>query len=472
MGVRVTYVMCLLLVCLLQAQVGLGYTAVESGSTPTVEELESRLRSMEASVAALEAELAALRADLDPVGGQAAAPEQSEAELADLIAAAEREAAVEAQPAEQEEGTTFTSGALGLQALNPEISVAGDFLASYRSGEGLTRHFDAEVRTLEVAFDSYLDPYSRMRGIVEFGPDGAGLGEAYFTRYGLRPNVNVTLGKFRQQFGVVNRWHKHSLDQLDFPLPLRQIFGPGGLNQTGMAIDWQLPPLDTASQQVTLQLTNGENGRLFGNNTRNMPSALLRYTNYRDLSKDTYLELGMTALAGRNDEWQVLGPVGELLTQRHDLWTRSLGVDVTVLWEPTDEMRYRNWLWRTEYYGLRREVLAPDGSGPDTLRAWGAYSQVQSKLSRRLDAGLRLDYYEPDVKPYADLPGLSLAPHAVTESGAHQWLIAPYVTWHQSPWVRWHLEWNHLRNHLMGPDEDALILQCCFAAGPHKHERY
>jgi len=380
MGVRVSYVMCLLLVSLLQVQIGLGCAAVEPGSTPTVEELQSQLRSMEERVAALQAELAALRAHLDPLGGQVVAPEHSEAELSDLIAAAEREAAVEAQPSEQEERTTFTSGALGLQALNPEISVAGDFLAAYRSGESLTPHLDAEVRTLELAFDSYLDPCSRMKGIVEFGPDGAGLGEAYFMRYGLRPNLNVTLGKFRQQFGVVNRW--------------------------------------------------------------------------------------------QNDDWQVLGPVGELMAQRHDLWTRALGADVTILWEPTGEMRYRNWLWRTEYYGLRREVLAPDGSGPDTLRAWGAYSQVQSRLSRRLDAGLRLDYYEPDVKPYADLPGLSLSPHAVTESGAHQWLIAPYATWHQSPWVHWHLEWNHLYNHLMGPDEDALILQCCFAAGPHKHERY
>jgi hypothetical protein len=472
MGVRVTYVACLLLVCLLQVQVGLGYTAVESGPTPTVEELQSQLRSMEERVAALQAELAALRARLDPLGGQAAAPDESEAELTDLIAAAEREAAVEAPPSEQEARTTFTSGALGLQALNPEMSVTGDFLAAYRSGEGLTRHFDAEVRTLEVAFDSYLDPYSRMRAIVEFGPEGAELGEAYFMRYGLRPNLNVTLGKFRQQFGVVNRWHKHSLDQFDFPLPIRQIFGPGGLNQTGVAIDWQLPPLDTASQHVTLQLTNGENPRLFANNTRNMPSALLRYSNYRDLSKDAYLELGLTALAGRNDEWPVLGPLGELTAQRRDLWTSALGADVTVLWEPTGEMRYRNWLWRTEYYQLRRGVLAPDGSGPDTLRAWGAYSQVQSRLSRTLDAGLHLDYYEPDVRPYADLPGLSLSPHAVTESGAHQWLIAPYLTWHQSPCVRWHLEWNHLRNHLMGPDEDAIILQCCFAAGPHKHERY
>jgi hypothetical protein len=34
------------------------------------------------------------------------------------------------------------------------------------------------------------------------------------------------------------------------------------------------------------------------------------------------------------------------------------------------------------------------------------------------------------------------------------------------------LELDHLGNNGMGPDENALYLQCIFAAGPHKHERY
>jgi hypothetical protein len=328
------------------------------------------------------------------------------------------------------------------------------------------------VRTLGLHLESYLDPYSRFKAAVPVLEDKACIGEAYFTRYGWRPDLSVTLGKFRQQFGVLNRWHKHGLDQLDFPLPLRQIFGPGGLNQTGFSFDWQMPPIGSATQELTVQVTNGENPQVFGQNTKNFPALLAHYKNYRDLNKDTYLEFGTTALAGQNDTWEVLGGAEQVITQQRDLWATALGADLTMLWEPTDRMRYENWVWRTEAYLLSKDTLAPDGSGEDTLRSWGAYSYFQRKLNRTLEAGLRVDYYEPDVKDYAAIPGLSLAPLAVTQPGAHQWLFAPYVTWWQSPWVRWRFEWNHQSNTHMGPDEDALYLQCTFAAGPHKHERY
>jgi hypothetical protein len=143
-----------------------------------------------------------------------------------------------------------------------------------------------------------------------------------------------------------------------------------------------------------------------------------------------------------------------------------------MLWEPTEAMRYKNWVWRTEVYYLLKDILAPDGSGKDKLNAWGAYSYFQRKLSRTLDAGLRVDYYRPDVKPYADVGGLSLSPLAVTSDDAHQWGVSPYVAWEQSPWVRWRLQYDHVNSVGMGPDDDRLSLQCIFAAGPHKHERY
>ena len=444
-------------------------SGVEGGAAV---DLQRQVDSMAARVSELEAELAALRAQLVELesAAQAVTEAATEDELAELIEAAQREAKAE-EISEEEPEEAFTSGALGLQALNPEISVTGDFIASYRSGEGVTQYPDATLRTLGLHLESYLDPYSRFKAAVPVTDDKAMLGEAYFTRYAWLPNLNVTLGKFRQQFGVVNRWHKHSLDQVDFPLPLRQIFGPGGLNQTGFSVDWQMPPMRNAAQELTLQLTNGENDRVFGQNTANMPSVLAHYRNYRDLNKDTYLEFGLTGLVGRNDTWDVA--VGdEVLSQEKDLGTRALGADLTVLWEPTDQMRYENWVWRTEAYLLNKDILSPDGSGEDTIRPWGAYTYFQKKLNRTLDAGLRIDYYEPDVKDYAELTGLSLAPLAVSQSGAHQSLVAPYLTWYQSPWVHWRLEWDHLGSKDMGPDENAVYLQCIFAAGPHKHERY
>jgi uncharacterized coiled-coil protein SlyX len=446
-----------------------------ASSQPTVGELQRQVAEITTKMAEMQVEMERL---LDRIEELEVRPAEAEAlalpsdDLAALRAAARVETAGEEPIAEEAEQPTFTSGALGLQALNPEISVTGDFISSYRSGSEVDSPFENSFRNLGLHLESYLDPYSRFKSAVEVHTDEVELGEAYFTRYGLLPNMNLTLGKFRQQFGVVNRWHKHGLDQVDFPLPLRQIFGPGGLNQIGFSGEVQLPPLGEAAQELTLEVTNGENGSVFGQNSRNMPAVLAHYKNYRDLSKDAYLEVGLTGLGGRNDTWPVLGPGDEIMAQRRDLWTTVLGADLTLLWEPTGEMRYKNWVWRTEAYWLNKDILAPDDSGRDTLRAWGAYSYYQRKLNRTLDAGIRVDYYEPDVKPYADLPGLSLAPLAVAEPGAHQWLFAPYLTWYQSPWVHWRLELNHLDNHGMGPDEDALYLQCIFAAGPHKHERY
>ena len=470
MGVRVLHLACISLTCLCAV---FGPARAESAE-PTIADLQKQLAQMSVHISELQAEVLALRARVQELEAQAPATPVApgeEAELADLIAAAEREAAAEEPTAEEEEQPTFTSGALGLQALNPEISVTGDFLTNYTSTKSADRPFDFTFRTLELAFDSYLDPYSRMKGIVEFTPGETELGEAYFTRYAWLPNFNLTLGKFRQQLGVVNRWHKHGLDQIDFPLPLRQIFGPGGLNQIGASLEWQLPPLGGAAQDLTLQVTNGQNQRVFGQNSRNFPSLLARYKNYRDLDKDTYLEFGLSGLRGRNDTWDIL--VGDqIVPQREDLWTSILAADLTLFWEPTERMRYQNYLWRTEAYWLNKDILTPDGSGEDTIRAWGLYSNYQRKLNRTLEAGIRADYYEPDVKAYADIPGLSLAPLAVTESGAHQWLVAPYVTWWQSPWVRWRLEWDHQISNHMGPDEDLISLQCTYAAGPHKHERY
>ena len=441
---------------------------------PTAQERQQQLAEMSSRMAELQAEVSVLRARLEELAGRAAAPGEGaddEGGLAELAAAAQREADAERIAAEEEEGPTFTSGALGLQALNPEISVTGDFISSYRWGSGVSQNWDNTVRTLGLHLESYLDPYSRFKAAVPVLEDNACIGEAYFTRYGWRPNLSLTLGKFRQQLGVVNRWHKHGLEQIDFPLPLRQIFGPGGLNQTGFSFDWQMPPAGSATQELTLQVTNGENPRVLGQNTENFPAILAHYKNYRDLDKDTYLELGLSGLVGRNDTWSVLADT-DVALERDRLLTTVLAADLTLFREPTERMRYENWLWRTEAYWLKRDILAPDGSGEDTIRAWGLYSNYQRKLNRTTEAGVRVDYYEPDVKHYAGLSGLSLAPLAVTESGAHQWLIAPYVTWWQSPWVRWRLEWDHHLNTHMGPDEDVISLQCTYAAGPHKHERY
>ena len=415
-----------------------------------------------------DAEIDALKRQVNKLAGQAGKPKAKD-ELAALRELAEAEAAKKTPLEEKVDEKTFKSKGLALQALNPEISVTGDFLFSTRQDSTSDQRSDFNFRTLGVHIESWLDPYTHFKSALEFHEDEIELGEAYFTLYNIGDDLNITLGKFRQQFGVVNRWHKHGLDQVDFPLALRKIFGEEGLNQSGLSLDWFMLPAGKASQQLTFQVTDGSNNRLFGENARNTPSLLTRYKNYRDLSKDTYMEWGLTGLVGWNDEWNISGGT----TQNSNKMTTVLGADFSMLWEPTEKMRYRNIEWRNEAYWLNKNIMAPDGSGSDTINAWGLYSYLQSKISRTIDIGIRGDYFVPDTKGYANISdSLSLSPLAVTGNNPYLWQVSPYLTWWQSPFVKFRVEYDFSNGSGIDNPEHVIWLQAILSAGPHKHERY
>jgi len=436
--------------------------ALKSAIAELRRQVHEQREEYEAEIAGLKEQIQALR-EANP-----AAAESEESELAALRRLAKEKAQEAAEELKEKEGG-FQAGWLSLQDLNPEISVAGDVIGKYQHQKDNRRRSDADFRVMDIHIESYLDPYSKFKAAIPVTEDWTRLGEAYMTRFGVTEGVNLTFGKFRQQFGVVNRWHKHALDQVDFPLALREIFGEGGLNQTGVSADATLPTLWGASQKLTLQVTEGDNDRLFGGNPHGTPSVLVHYKNFRDLSKDTYFEVGATGLFGWNDDWQVPAAVGGRVYDTQS--TRVYGLDWTVRWEPTERMRYRNVEWRSELYLLDRDLVAPEGSGEDSLTAWGAYSYVQSKVSRKVDLGVRVDYFQPDSKSYA-VAGTDVRPLAYDASSPYRWQVGPYLTYHQSPFVKYRLEYNHVDGRGMEAPEDVGMLQIIFVAGPHKHDRY
>jgi len=164
-----------------------------------------------------DAEIDALKQQVNELAGQTGKP-QAKDELAALRELAKAKATEELIAEKELEETTFKSRSLGLQALNPEISVTGDFLFSTGQDSTSDQSSDFNFRNLGLHLESWLDPYTRFKGAVEFHEDETELGEAYVTLYNFSDDLNLTFGKFRQQFGVVNRWHKHGLDQVDFPL--------------------------------------------------------------------------------------------------------------------------------------------------------------------------------------------------------------------------------------------------------------
>ena len=371
------------------------------------------------------------------------------------------------------QSVTFKAGELGQQALNPEISMTGDVIAQFRSQEDVREQARGTFRSLGIHGECYLDPDTRFKASFPIQEEGTEICEAYISRVGFSKDLNLTLGKFHQQFGVVGRWHQHALDQVDFPLALRRLFG-GPLEQIGVSFDWQLPAEKGMGREFTLQLTHANNDALFAENTRGVPCLLAHYKQFKDLDASTYLEWGVTGLTGTNDRWNVgAAPAISIHDESRPIY--ALGFDLTRLWEPTDRMRYRNFCWRTEGYYLARDIITAAGDR-DTAHAWGAYTNLHWKLNRILESGIRLDYYRPDSKPYADaITPTELYPnalHMVPGHDPYEFQVSPYWTWSQSPWVHYRLEFDYRKGHNMEQDDRRITLQCIWAGGPHLHDRY
>ncbi len=334
------------------------------------------------------------------------------------------------------------------QSLNPEISVTGDLLGQYLFE---SPHFTDEdrsgfkFRVVEVAMQSNLDPFSQAKVIFEFSPEEIALAEGYVTWINPLPRINITAGKFRQQFGAVNRWHQHALEQIGYPLPLTLYMGEEGLNQVGVSFSWLPPAFIASANEVILEVTNSENDRLFSGESYGLPAVLFRLKIYHDLSRDTYLEWGISGIAGTNDT------LGFTFDQSHQ-WTNMGGVDLTVSWNPVNKALYRGTIWRTELFYVRRQR-----GDAGEISALGGYSYVDWRLNRQFIVGLRGDFAQPLESD---------------NKSRYLWQLSPYLTFWQSEYLFFRLDFSRVEGKNLDEMDNRVTLQLNWSLGPHKHEKY
>lgn len=378
-------------------------------------------------------------------------------------AQSEAQSASERKPEERE----FLEGALALQKLNPELTFCGDMLAGlildgskYYATESDRSGFP--VRSVGLHFQHMLDPYSMFKSALHISPHkGLELEEVYISWFGLIRSLSFSVGRFRQGFGVVNRWHQHDLDQTDYPMALTQVLGTDGLVGDGFAVKWLMPPLWAHSNELALEVVNGTSPTLFSGQYYTVPSTLLHLKNYYDLTANTYLELGLGGMFGFNNQRGVASQAGTLVDEP---WRKTYvgGADLTVFWTPTSQARYRSLLWRSELYYANRELPATQGTAH--RQSWGVYSYVQYQPSARWYLGVRGDAVLPTVRTSDEIA----------------WDVVPYATFWQSEFVFLRIEYSHGRNipyltadgALPRRTDNRVLLQVSFAAGPHKHEKY
>ncbi len=447
--------------------------------TDEIERLEERLRRLEETyqrqILELQEELAELREQVSE-----SQEDRQQEDLEALLAEAEELTAEEKLKEEvaEDQRDTFVGRERTQQALNPEISFIGDF--SYDWSESDIKD-GFVMRGVEIGLQAPLDPYTRFKGFLaghqdpfEFpfhdheeegdhddvthedehaheGEIGVNVEEAYMEWVALPFHTRLQVGKFRQQYGTLNRWHRHALPSVDSPFALQHVFGHG-LIGLGIGLDWQLGKLWATNNGLTLQITNADNSAAFAGAEWNDPAFLLRHTGFFELGPDSYFDLGLNWTRGPN-------------TETGDEKTDIYGFDFAYVWEPTNRARYRSLEFRGEYIHTNYDTGDTASIASDSY-----YAYLFGRFSRRWIVGLRYDN--------AELPGYGHGIYDPAEfrEGLKDTGWTPFLTYWQSEFVRLRLQYQRIDRDFIspkGPEKDnRLWLQVTFSAGPHKHESY
>ncbi len=332
-------------------------------------------------------------------------------------------------------------------AILPEIGVVGDVVATSSERRADTEGNDrVALRAVELVLGSYVDPYSRFDARIEFSDsENPEVDVAYLTHWGLPWDLKGYFGRVRPVIGKASVLDQDSLDTVDEPLVVSRYFGKEGYFRTGV----QLSRLGELPGGITTELTGGvaeggvgEDGTAFGS-TRRRPTLFSHLKLFKELSETSNLEWGFTHLTGSKDadaRFEV-NVFGTDLTYRHYV-------------TPTNPLKLQG-----EFYLQDRDEAFSINSDTGVTthfdrHPWGAYLLADYRLAPRWSVGARADHVrlvESQASRHAD-QGTST-----------------YLTFHQSEWARWRLQYRHTEG-AQEKTDDAVLLQGTFAIGSHKHQ--
>src|SRR2546425_2794359 len=401
------------------------FTAPGVSQQPTQRQMDSLAAQVRQLRGRLDSVLAVLRRQPVPAPPAAAVGD----ELAALRAAASQAAG--GGLSDSTRGADTLTQAMGRERnqaqLNPEIGVTGD-IRGYATARGVQRE-NFDPREFEVGFQSALDPYSHTKIFISLEGGHVSVEEGYAYWTGLPGRLRLDFGKYRQQFGELNRWHLHAVPETEYPLAIKTFLGEDGLAGTGISLYRAFGGLGT--HELTAQVTrSASDSELFGNSGR--PTYLLHLLNFWQLNHSTYMQIGGTALYGTNPDSALRTKVGR--------------VEFRLTWRPPLRAMYHELTVRGELLAIKKEVA---GTRPAPV---GDYLSFTYKINPRLLFGARYDYVESP-------------PSWVVRQG-----VSSLPMW-QSEWgfLRAQYQWRLVGNR---PAQHQITLQAVWAIGPHKHETY
>ncbi len=380
----------------------------------------------------IESRLAQLETSPEPLDE----PDENDAPL-DLEELLEEATATLSPTAPAEQNATPPPAAAS--TLNPRISVIGDFLgaASWNTPKPFAPP-PLDVREVEIAFQSVIDPFARADFYVSVPSlEDVGLEEGFITFLTLPADLLVRLGKVRVPFGRENVDHRPETFTVDRPDVIRAYFGDEGLSEAGVTLARLIPnPWDTF-MELELDVLQGANQESFGGGSVEDLLYNLRFRSYYDLNPRNNLDIGVSYANGVND-----------VVRENRFRSQLFGMDATYQWRPLRRGAYRSFVWQTELMRSRRDTL--DGS----VDTWGFYSFARYQLTRRWYVGARVDRSQEPA--YADSERRSLS---------------SFVEFFPSEFQRFRLQYRYsdLRE---GPSSHQLFLQWYYLIGTHGAHRF
>lgn len=392
---------------------------------------DERITKLEQRLDELLAQAQAIRQELQQIKGATAAT--------DLTAV---EVATPEQPAPSLSDVTpidNQSSAGAAKALNPDISVIGNFIGhagdansfEFRGGEPRDPFALDEV---EVALEAFIDPYAKGRFFIAVTPEEVDVEEGYAQFVTLPWGLTAKAGKTKATFGKVNTWHSHQRPWIDQPMFVTRFLGEEGVADVGLSVSKSIGNPFGAFVEATGEIYAGNAGT-FARESDNdlLYNAHLKL--FKDITEDSNVEVGTSFMRGGS----VLGG--------HN---RLAGVDLTYRWKPLERSLYKSFI-------ARFEGVANQTSGFDRT-LYGFYASADYQLGRRWHAGVRLDSADFDAR-FVDVAVPELA------TSTDRAISATLSFWpSEFSQIRGQLRRSRYEN---GPTFNEVLLQLQFSIGAH-----
>jgi hypothetical protein len=378
----------------------------QASITPqTLDALQQQIRDLQERVIALEGQLRVMKAQPVPTPQPAQGTEAASTAAQPAVPPPSTEVAAQTTGGPEAQGPRLGGASALAKALNPDISMIGDFLGSVGGnsppkGAGRTPVRSFEMHESELGIQAVIDPYARGDFFITFGEQGVSLEEGYITFTSLPAGFVAKIGKMRAAFGKVNTMHNHVMPWADRPLVTDNLVGgEDGINDAGVSVTRTFAAPGKLFLEATGQVFRGDSGDplqhpLFAAPNNSDVSTVAHVRGYKDISESTNLDIGVSFARGHSDL------AGQNLLNNNFI-THLYGADATLRWRPLRRSIYHSFIARSEFIWNQRQQFNA-AFLPATKHSFGYYASADYQLGRRWFVGGRFDSSDRATSPGTD----------------------------------------------------------------------